>query len=287
MTARSSHLRIFSATDDIRSPTFMFRKFSIAALAFLAAFGAYPAKAETPILAGPPPWQDNASVYLNLERASEATSASAVYVEEKIAASPPAAGQPPLPPTAPPPFDSQVQPAVHQLPAPVAANDVQRRLRPPTLSPTIDLGQATRTGATSPTPSLLPKWESLSTSVSATAIVIGGFLLCAWLLRRGVRKSGAALPRDVVAVLGRMPLAARNVAQLLRVGNKLVLISITPAGAETLTEVTDPAEVDRLIGLCHQSDPHSTTKAFEQVLQQMSLEPAYAPNHDFRGGARA
>jgi hypothetical protein len=75
-------------------------------------------------------------------------------------------------------------------------------------------------------------------------------------------------------VLGRVPLAARQFAELLRVGNKLVLVSLTPSGAETLTEVTDPAEVDRLVGLCQQSNPYSTTKAFEQVFQQMSTEPA-------------
>jgi hypothetical protein len=61
---------------------------------------------------------------------------------------------------------------------------------------------------------------------------------------------------------------------LLRVGNKLVLVALTPGGAETLTEVTDPAEVDRLMGLCQQTDRHSTTKAFEQVFQSLSREPA-------------
>ena len=115
---------------------------------------------------------------------------------------------------------------------------------------------------------------SLYTIFSALAIVIGAFLIFAWLLRRGGRRTAAALPADVVSVLGRVPLAARQCAQLLRVGNKLVLVSITPTGAETLTEVTDPAEVDRLVGLCQQYSPHSTTKAFEQVFRQLSRESA-------------
>jgi hypothetical protein len=93
------------------------------------------------------------------------------------------------------------------------------------------------------------------------------------MLKRGSRGAAGrrgALPADVVSVLGRVPLAARQVAELLRVGNKLVLVSLTPTGAAALTEVTDPAEVDRLVGLCQQSNPYSTTKAFEQVFQQMS-----------------
>jgi len=60
---------------------------------------------------------------------------------------------------------------------------------------------------------------------------------------------------------------------LLRVGNKLVLVAVTPGGAEALTEVTDPAEVDRIVGLCQQHDRHSTTQAFEQVFQSLTREP--------------
>ena len=69
----------------------------------------------------------------------------------------------------------------------------------------------------------------------------------------GASAGARHLPADVVSVLGRVPLAARQFAELLRVGNKLVLVSLTPTGAETLTEVTDPAEVDRLVGLCQQA----------------------------------
>ena len=60
-------------------------------------------------------------------------------------------------------------------------------------------------------------------------------------------------------------------------GNKLVLVSVTPSGAEPITEVTDPYEVDRLVGLCQQADPHSTTKAFEQVFRQLAREPVVPP----------
>jgi flagellar biogenesis protein FliO len=95
-----------------------------------------------------------------------------------------------------------------------------------------------------------------------------------WLLRRGTRSITIALPADVVSVLGHVPLASRQVAQLLRVGNKLVLVSIAPSGVKTLTEVSDPAEVDRLVGLCQQAAPHSATRSFEQVFRQLSREPA-------------
>jgi flagellar biogenesis protein FliO len=195
--------------------------------------------AETGTANGPPAWQDGASVYLNL---------SAV-------------------------------PATPSEPQPAAAND-KRHLPPPSAtsqpvqakygdnrdSAARDVARQTSLG--------LPL-HTVYTVVSALAIVIGAFLICAWLLKRGGRAPAAqSLPTDVVSVLGRVPIDTRQVAQLLRVGNKLVLISLTASGAETLTEVTDPVEVDRLVGLCQQAQPDSTTKAFEQVFQQLSREPA-------------
>ncbi len=118
--------------------------------------------------------------------------------------------------------------------------------------------------------------HSIYTIATALTIVIGTFFVFVWMLRRSGRGAAggrATLPADAVSVLGRVSLAGRQVAELLRVGNKLVLVALTPGGAETLTEVTDPVEVDRLVGLCQQYSPHSTTKAFEQVFQHLSREP--------------
>jgi flagellar biogenesis protein FliO len=98
--------------------------------------------------------------------------------------------------------------------------------------------------------------------------------LFAGLVRRGGKKSNALLPEEVVSVLGRVPLAARQFAELVRVGNKLVLISVTPGGAEPLTEITDPAEIDRLVGLCRQRTKGSSTDEFEKVFRQLAEETA-------------
>ncbi len=55
---------------------------------------------------------------------------------------------------------------------------------------------------------------------------------------------------------------------VVRFGNKLLLVSISPAGAETLSEIVDPAEVDRLAGICQQADAHSATNAFRHIFRQ-------------------
>ena len=117
--------------------------------------------------------------------------------------------------------------------------------------------------------------ESLTTAGAGLAIVLGLFLACMWLTRKSGPKPTTLLPKDAVAVLGRVPLAARNFAQLLQVGNKIVLVAITPDGVTPLSEVTDPAEVQRLLGLCMRNRKHSTTAEFQHVLDKLGHEPAH------------
>jgi flagellar biogenesis protein FliO len=118
--------------------------------------------------------------------------------------------------------------------------------------------------------------HSLFTIATSLTVVIGAFLLFTWALRRGSKGRGriSQLPDEAVSVLGRVPIAARQFAELLRVGNKLVLVALTPNGPTTLTEVTDAVEVDRIVGMCQQFNPHSSTKAFQQVFEQFTSEPA-------------
>ena len=89
-------------------------------------------------------------------------------------------------------------------------------------------------------------------------------------MRKAAPRGSLVLPKEVFDILGRAPLGARQQVQLLRCGNKLLLVSITPAGVETLTEVTDPLEVDRIAGICQQTHPKSATMAFRQVFQELA-----------------
>jgi flagellar biogenesis protein FliO len=123
-------------------------------------------------------------------------------------------------------------------------------------------------------PSFGLNFDSVYTTGAALAVVLGVFFLCAALVRRGAKKANSRLPEEAVSVLGRVPLAARQFAELIRVGNKLVLVSVTPHGAEPLTEITDPAEIDRLVGLCRQGQKGSSTEEFDQIFRQLADESA-------------
>jgi flagellar biogenesis protein FliO len=115
---------------------------------------------------------------------------------------------------------------------------------------------------------------SLVTVFGSLAVVVGLFLLVAWFARRMNPKATAMLPKEVIELMGRAPLSGRQQMHLVRIGHKLLLLSVTPTGAETLTEVTDRDEVDRLCGICQQNQPGSISSTFRQVLSQLSNEPA-------------
>lgn len=116
--------------------------------------------------------------------------------------------------------------------------------------------------------------KTLTTVVGSLAVVLGLFFVVAWCMRRTLPASMTRLPAEVVEMLGRAPLAGKQNLHLLRVGSKLVLVVVTPFGAETLTEVTHPDEVERLLALCKQNSGHGPTAEFRAVLRQFEREPA-------------
>ncbi|MHB0955763.1 MAG: flagellar biosynthetic protein FliO [Pirellulaceae bacterium] len=113
--------------------------------------------------------------------------------------------------------------------------------------------------------------------VSSLAIVLGLFFLIVWVSRRAFPKASVSLSTEVLEIVGRSPLAHRHQLQLIRLGRRLLLVSVTPEHAETLTEITDPDEVNHLTSLCRQQQAGSISDSFRQVLHQLGA-PSTAPS---------
>jgi flagellar biogenesis protein FliO len=124
---------------------------------------------------------------------------------------------------------------------------------------------------------------AVTTVAASLATVLGIFVAIAWCTRRLNGGGAMPLPKEALEILGRAPLAGRQQMQLVRVGRKLVLLAVSPGGAEPLTEINDPAEVEHLLGLCHRGQSASATAAFREALQQLSAEPA---QQGFVGGTK-
>jgi flagellar biogenesis protein FliO len=131
---------------------------------------------------------------------------------------------------------------------------------------------------------------ALATVGGSLAAVLGLFLIIVWCTRRFAPAAASALPKDAVELLGRAPLAGRQQMQLVRVGNKLLLLAFSPTGVETLTEITEPAEIEHLLALCRRGRPGASSALFREALAQLATEPAergfVGPTHPAARGGR-
>lgn len=59
------------------------------------------------------------------------------------------------------------------------------------------------------------------------------------------------LPLEAMELLGRRPIEHKVAIHLVRCGSRVLVVSVSPEGARTLSEITDPAEVQRLVAACH------------------------------------
>ena len=119
-------------------------------------------------------------------------------------------------------------------------------------------------------------WSAALSMFFSLAVVLSFFLLVAWLVKKSQPNSHLKLPGEVVQVMGRTPMAPRQQMYVVRFGSKLLLISHQPGQTQTLCEITDSDEVQRLAGLCEANHPGSISNSFRDVLKQVTsgkLEP--------------
>jgi flagellar biogenesis protein FliO len=86
------------------------------------------------------------------------------------------------------------------------------------------------------------------------------------------------LPTEVVQVLGRMPFGVKEQLQLVRLGNKLVLLLTSLDHTQPIGEVTDPQEVEYLTSLCQtgKRGRGALASAVTQSLRNRSANPTTA-----------
>ncbi len=126
---------------------------------------------------------------------------------------------------------------------------------------------------------------SMITVGSSLAMVLGLFFVVAWALRKQSPSGSGRLPREVLEVLGHGSLPGRQQLHLLRCGPKLLLVANGPTGVETLTEINEPEEVERVASLCQRSNTSSTSQSFRQLLDEMGSGPHQAGFLESRSAA--
>ena len=167
-----------------------------------------------------------------------------------------------------------------QVPNP---NTAPREIRPVAAQQPIPL-PLTQKPAEGATPLLGKKLPPVVTGAASLGIVLGLFLLVVWSVRRGMPQGAGLLPTEAVEVLGRAPIAGRQNVHLVRCGNKIVLLNVSATSVETLTEISDPDEVQRLYELCrHSAGPASAWQGLLGRLAQGAAAQGKRPEQiDFR-----
>lgn len=118
--------------------------------------------------------------------------------------------------------------------------------------------------------------STITTTMASLGIVLGAFLAVAWVCRKLSPASAGPLPKEVLELLGRTSLGGRQQLQLIRLGNKLVLVAVSVSGVETISEVDDPVEVERMLQLCRREQPGSVSGTFLDLVSQLEKAPVLA-----------
>lgn len=129
----------------------------------------------------------------------------------------------------------------------------------------------------------------LSGTTSRTIIALSAVIALALILKFGIKRLaglssglssqlGAAgrSPSGVLEVLGRYPISRGQTLVLLRLDRRVVLLSQTPAGFSTLSEVSDPDEVASILMKARDDEGASLAARFNTLLREVEQDPSVA-----------
>jgi flagellar biogenesis protein FliO len=109
-----------------------------------------------------------------------------------------------------------------------------------------------------------------------TVTALGVVIALIFAMRMGMNKlSGRPVMggrSGVVEILSRTSLSPRNQVMLLRLGQRIIVVSEGPAGVRTLANLDDPDEVAGLLTTITASKPGSITQSFNQLLNRADTE---------------
>lgn len=122
------------------------------------------------------------------------------------------------------------------------------------------------------TPTNSKPWQNTSLwgTVIGLFVVLGGCLSArVWLTRHGP-VGFRGLPVEALELLGKRTIEPRVSLHLVRCGPKILVLGVSPDGVRTLTEITDPVEIDLLAGACRRKESHrSPAPSFATKFRQV------------------
>ena len=115
-----------------------------------------------------------------------------------------------------------------------------------------------------------PELTPIFSVAGSLLIVIAAFFLLAILFRKVAPQGNRPLPKEAFECLGRHFLSQKQQLQVLRLGNRIVLVSVMAEGVTTLAEISDPDEVVAFLGHFRRLDSNSATEIFRRTVASIS-----------------
>ncbi len=119
--------------------------------------------------------------------------------------------------------------------------------------------------AKEPTSRAMPASTSVWGSLAGLAVVVVGMLVASRWLRVHGPSSLRGLPNEALEPLGQRVLSRGVAVHLVRCGTRMLVLGVGPDGIRTLSEITDPVEVDLLAGACRRRDETAGGNSFSQL----------------------
>ena len=116
------------------------------------------------------------------------------------------------------------------------------------------------------------------TTLGGLAAVLALVFLTAKALKRNLPAAQQGLPPEIIQVLGHKALDYRHQIHLVRFGSRMLVLGTSQDGMRTLSEITDPVEIDYLAGLCKASEPASVAGTFRQLFQRFQGTDSAQPD---------
>jgi len=146
--------------------------------------------------------------------------------------------------------------------------------RPQKITPRVP-DQPAKQGTASPGTSYRER-QTASTSWMSTvgwlALVVVLILAAARMFRPKGSSVPLSLSDDAVQVLGRKAVDFRHTIHLVRCGSRLLVLGSSQDALSTLSEITDPIEVEQLVGLCKPSESAAIADSFGRFVRRFRAE---------------
>lgn len=134
------------------------------------------------------------------------------------------------------------------------------------------LGESSSTDAsTQPFASFL-SFDSSSPAfklIGGICIVTAIFFAFVLLAKRGGAKVNSRIPSEIFEVVGQLPLNQKQQFHLVRLGSKLLLLSVNNNHTQTISEISDPIEVEHVLSMLHKGQAAEAFNSFRRITGQM------------------